>query len=288
MYGKASLGMKLRRLTSAGSSDSSAASRSMARSSICVASGRPAPRTAPIGVVLVTTTLMSASIFGIRYTPLDIIAVRLGRNAPRPGYAPASARMSSFSASITPSRRRAELEIQHHRAAGLQRDHALAARLGPADRAPGGASQPRDQHVLDPGALGPEPAADVGRHHPYVLLIQAEHHAQEHLVLVRRLGRDPRRDPSVLAELSGRGARFDRTGRDALRDDAALDADIARLEQPRVGLRRGHRQADVGPHLGEQEHLVLGRLDRVGHGRQRLVVDLDQLAGVHARLARVG
>ena len=57
----------------------------MARSSICVASGRPAPRTGPVGVVLVATARMLASIFGIRYTPLDIIAVRLGRNAPRPG-----------------------------------------------------------------------------------------------------------------------------------------------------------------------------------------------------------
>ena len=65
MYGNASLGMKFRRRTSAGSSDSSAASRSIARSSICVASGRPAPRTGPIGVVLVTTALTSISTFGI-------------------------------------------------------------------------------------------------------------------------------------------------------------------------------------------------------------------------------
>ena len=38
----------------------------MARSSIWVASGRPAPRTGPVGVVLVTTARMSASILGIR------------------------------------------------------------------------------------------------------------------------------------------------------------------------------------------------------------------------------
>ena len=85
MYGKASLGMKLRRRTSAGSSDNSAANMSIARSIICVASGRPAPRTGPIGVVLVTTALTSTSIFGISYTPLAIIAVRFGRNAPMPG-----------------------------------------------------------------------------------------------------------------------------------------------------------------------------------------------------------
>ena len=38
---------------------------SIARSSACVASGRPAPRTGPVGVVLVTTAVTSISIFGI-------------------------------------------------------------------------------------------------------------------------------------------------------------------------------------------------------------------------------
>ena len=57
--------MKLRRRTSAGSSPSSTASRSIARSIICVASGRPAPRTGPVGVVLVTTDTISVSILGI-------------------------------------------------------------------------------------------------------------------------------------------------------------------------------------------------------------------------------
>ena len=57
----------------------------MARSSICVASGRPAPRTGPIGVVLVATALTSISILGITYTPLAIIEVSIGRNEPIPG-----------------------------------------------------------------------------------------------------------------------------------------------------------------------------------------------------------
>ena len=57
--------MKLRRRTSAGSIPTLAASTSIARSIVCVASGRPAPRKAAIGVVFVATTLMCVSIAGI-------------------------------------------------------------------------------------------------------------------------------------------------------------------------------------------------------------------------------
>ncbi len=65
MCGNASAGMKFRRLTSAGSIPSSAANVSIARSITCAASGRPAPRNAPIGVVFVTTEQLSNSIVGI-------------------------------------------------------------------------------------------------------------------------------------------------------------------------------------------------------------------------------
>ena len=47
--------------------------------------GPPGTADGPVGVVLVTTALISSSIFGIWYTPLAIIAVRLARNAPMPG-----------------------------------------------------------------------------------------------------------------------------------------------------------------------------------------------------------
>ena len=63
--GNASFGMKFLRLTSAGSMASSAANVSIARSIACVASGRPAPRKAEIGVVFVTTERPSNSIRGI-------------------------------------------------------------------------------------------------------------------------------------------------------------------------------------------------------------------------------
>ena len=63
--GKASGEMKFLRRTSAGSSPISAAKRSTARSIAWVASGRPAPRNGPTGVVFVTTACAWTSIFGI-------------------------------------------------------------------------------------------------------------------------------------------------------------------------------------------------------------------------------
>ncbi len=63
----------------------SAANRSTARSIVCVASGRPAPRNDVIGVVFVTTEHPSTSIRGMAYTALDISAVRCGRNAAEHG-----------------------------------------------------------------------------------------------------------------------------------------------------------------------------------------------------------
>src|SRR4051794_11386499 len=83
-------GIRLRRRTSTGSMPISAANRSIARSIAAAASGRPAPRYAPVGVVLVTNELLLHSTFGIAYTPGDIIRVRNGSTAPIAGYAPES------------------------------------------------------------------------------------------------------------------------------------------------------------------------------------------------------
>ena len=80
--GKASGATKLLRRTSAGSSPTSAANRSIARSTVAVASGRPAPRKASVGTVLVTTERACDRILGMAYTPLAMCRVKYGRNAP--------------------------------------------------------------------------------------------------------------------------------------------------------------------------------------------------------------
>ena len=64
---------------------------SIARSIAAVASGRPAPRYATIGVVLVTTDVVRHSIFGIAYVPLLIGRVQNGAStAPTSTNAPES------------------------------------------------------------------------------------------------------------------------------------------------------------------------------------------------------
>ena len=89
--GNAEPGGKLRRRRSAGSTPSSRAIASTARSTNAAASGLPAPRYGPVGVVFVTTGVTPKSIFGIAYTPDDIMRVTIGMNIPRIGYAPTSA-----------------------------------------------------------------------------------------------------------------------------------------------------------------------------------------------------
>ena len=88
-----------------GSMPSSSAAMSMIRSSICVASGRPAPRYAAVAVVFVAALQALSSTFGIAYTPCAIVRVRNGRNAPIDGYAPPSWNTFAFTPVIMPSRR---------------------------------------------------------------------------------------------------------------------------------------------------------------------------------------
>ena len=54
----------------------------MVRSIAAVASGRPAPRYASIGVVLVTNEYELYSILAMSYTPPVIIRVMMGNTAP--------------------------------------------------------------------------------------------------------------------------------------------------------------------------------------------------------------
>ena len=65
MNGNDSGGMKLRRRSSLGSIPISAANTSTIRSIASVASGRPAPRYAPIGAVFVVTELVLTATFGM-------------------------------------------------------------------------------------------------------------------------------------------------------------------------------------------------------------------------------
>ena len=65
------------------------------RSIATAASGRPAPRYAVVGTVLVTTETPLKPALAMSYAPVVISIVIAGRRAPRTGYAPASCTTSS-------------------------------------------------------------------------------------------------------------------------------------------------------------------------------------------------
>ena len=104
---------------------------------------------------------------------------------------------------------------------------------------------------------------------------------------LRALVRDPGGQPAVLAPDRGAGPRLHRGGRDPLVDDRVADHDLAALEQ--VRLQRGCLApvaGDVAPGRLEQQRAVV-RLE-AQHGRQRVVVHLDQLDGILALVGVLG
>ena len=182
----------------------------------------------------------------------------------------------------------ADLEVDPLRATLVHRHQVLAARLGPADGPAGGPRQPAEDHVLDREALAAEAAADIGRHDPHLLGLEAQRHRQSHLVLVRGLRRQPDGQPPSSPNWAAvaRGS----IGHAASRGLSTVPE--ATTSQPSnkfgVGVLRRVVKADVRTHLIEQEHLVAGGLARVGDHGQRVVVDGHQLGRVERGLARFG
>src|SRR6267378_1700002 len=95
LNGIAEGGMRLRRRSSMGSRPSSRAATSITRSIAYVASGRPAPRYGPVGVVFVYTPVLSMWMAGVVYTPARpptlLVAEKALATARRPLHRPAEA-----------------------------------------------------------------------------------------------------------------------------------------------------------------------------------------------------
>ena len=169
----------------------------------------------------------------------------------------------------------------------VHRDHVLAARLRPADRAPGAAREPADDEVLHRESLGAEPAPDIRADDPDVGWVEPEHQRQPVAVLVGRLGREPRGQPTVRAHSRAVRARLQRYGGHALagerpgHDDLAPGQDIG----PLLG---GAGAADVRADVRVQQNPVLDRLTRIRDDRQLLVVDHDEVGGVGGRVLALG
>ena len=95
---------------------------------------------------------------------------------------------------------------------------------------------------------------------------------------MRRLGGEPDRQASVVADGATHAAGLERARGQPLADEPAGDDHLAALEQV-VG-RAGPAVADVGPGLGEQQHLARQGALRVDRDRQRVVLDENELRGV--------
>ncbi len=224
-----------------------------------------------MGVVLVTTLVNPASIFGIAYTPLAIIDGEPRQDCPDARIGTRvlqDAQPIRLDGSVA---RAPDRELQLGGTAVGHRDHVLAPRLRPAHRALETAREPGDEDLLDAEQLGAEAAADVRRDDADVGRLEAEAPRQLVTVLMRRLGREPQRQAPVVSHDRGAAARLERARRHALAHEPPRHDGLAGVEEILVGLRR-MAHADVRPGVGEEQHLARERLLRVDGNGQRLVV----------------
>ena len=166
------------------------------------------------------------------------------------------------------------------------RDHVLAARLCPADGTSRPAREPRHEDLLDAEELRPEAPADVGCDDAHLAGLHAEDRREALSVLVRRLRREPERQPPVVPHDGRTRPRLERARGQPLADEAAGDHDVAAVEQRLVALHRVAR-ADVGARLGIEQHVPLERRAGIDHDGERVVVHGDELGGVDTRGARL-
>jgi hypothetical protein len=165
-------------------------------------------------------------------------------------------------------------------------EQVLVPGLAPARRPADGPGDPGDERVLGVGAeLRPERAADVRGDHPHPVPLEAEHLRQPGPGALGALVGDPGGEPAVLAPHRGGRPALHRRRRHPLVVDRAGDHDLAVVEQVLVELL-AVADHGVGAGRGEDQRLVPGRLPRVDHRRQRVIVDADQLQHVLA-LVRV-
>ncbi len=184
-----------------------------------------------------------------------------------------------------------ELDLLDHVAPVDRRQVPLGALLGPLDRAAELAGERDHDHVLGVHVeLGAEAAADVRRDHADLRLGHAEDErvGGAHDVRPLRRGRD--RDVAGRVHLAERGARLHRGRDQPLLAVALLDRhgrvreDLVRFagdERPRVRLVAGRVVVNGRRTVGNRQF-------DVGHVRQRLVVDLDELGRVLGLSARLG
>ena len=145
------------------------------------------------------------------------------------------------------------------------------------------ASEPDDERLLGTErALGAEAASDVRGDDAQLRRIDAERPGDAHLIPVRHLRGEPGGDPAVSVRLGGCRSHLERARSHPLAVERLRDDDVAAVEERVVVLGRAGVARDVRPDLRVQQHLVLRGLQRVDDGRQRVVLDDDELRCVGA------
>ena len=169
----------------------------------------------------------------------------------------------------------------------------LGARLDPLDR-------PSDLQRADDRAdvsgihrhLVAEAAAEIRRDDVDLVLGDAGDERERRAIDVRRLRRHVKLQAPHRVEVRDAAARLERGGMAALEPDALLDPLRARRHRAgRAVLVADFPMEDVVGLLfavRTEQHLVGLRGERIGHDRQRRVVDLHRLGAVDGRRARLG
>ena len=168
----------------------------------------------------------------------------------------------------------------------------LGSCFGPLDRASQlHRAEHGDEVAGDLRDLAAKAAADFRRDDPQAILRDAcdERHHEPHDVRVLR--RIPERELAGRGhELRHRAARFHRIRDEPLLHDALADDDVSALER-RIDVAARHRpvKRDVVRRFGvERRRPLLRSLLRIDDGRQRLVLDIDQLERVLRLVRRFG
>ncbi len=179
-------------------------------------------------------------------------------------------------------------------AAAMIGQHALRPRRHPLHRSVDAARGPEHQRVIGKRiALETEAAADIGRHHPDLVLRQVKdmRHLHAHAVRVLRCGveRVIVVGGVVVADCD---ARLHAHRLDAVVLDSQLD-DVPRVGEDGVGcvLAAEHQpEPDIALRaiVPDLDGAILGRIFELDHRRERFVVDLHQLGRIACLGERLG
>ena len=165
-----------------------------------------------------------------------------------------------------------------------QADHVGRARRYPAHGPAGTAGEPREQDLfgMRPG-LGAEAATGVRGDDTDLIGRQPVHLCHHRPHRMRALAGRPVDESPVVAPQRRPGPALERAGGQTLVDQRGGHDHVAARERVPNRLRAAlPRRHHVGARLGEQQHLTPFRDVELGDGRQRVVVDPDQLGRVLA------